>query len=491
MNIKTIIKHLAASVASTCLLPTALLHASLSFIPLTTTTILMPNNGHTVVEYLVTNQTGSIHTFFMLPTDIGVVQNYSDFRHCTNPFVLLPQSSCVLSVLINRNQLLQLNGGPQVCIMPGMSCVQPNPPHTLQVMSLDPNFPYGSSPSGNVCVTSDNFATPETMLGSWAMLTAVSLDSAGGVLPSFMTPSNVVYAVGTAALGDQLGIANCSGGCNQLNGYCFALKFNGKSTYPYMIFQSVNIAANPNSFDIYMAGGGSGAFPQFCSTFWGTGSSINWSNNIENSPSPLCANYFNNFSTINANYSVTYNGQTYYAAQTLQNACQVATTTGFNSQNFSNVSVVPVTCPRSLTQITGIELPSTITTVGNQVIQNLSTLTDNNFATTAITGVSTTQMEDCKTPSSGYCGNVGASVAHYQASISATTTGPILTASPPSTSYCQSNPGASFCSWNNGQSSGSAYCNASASQCISCGNGAKWCTCNGATLIGCQSSILG
>ena len=41
--------------------------------------------------------------------------------------------------------------------------------------SLDASFPYGSAPQGNVCVTSDNYATPETLLGSWAMQRAVEI----------------------------------------------------------------------------------------------------------------------------------------------------------------------------------------------------------------------------------------------------------------------------------------------------------------------------
>jgi hypothetical protein len=97
------------------------------------------------------------------------------------------------------------------------------------VSTRDPNFPYGSSPTGNVCVSTDYYATPETMLGSWAMIQALTMDAQESVLPGFLSGTNTVYAVGTAAIGDQLGIANCSTGCNELNGYCFALKFANKT----------------------------------------------------------------------------------------------------------------------------------------------------------------------------------------------------------------------------------------------------------------------
>ena len=349
-------------------------------------------------------------------------------------------------------------------------------------------FPYGSSPVGNVCVSSDYYATPETMLGSWAMLEAVSMDTQGSVLPTFLNTTNTVYAVGTAAIGDQLGISNCSGGCNALNGYCFALKFNKKTSYPYMIFQSVNIGANTDSFDIYMAGGGSGAFPAPCQTFWGTNSSVNWANHIQDSS---CEGYFGDYSSINSSYSVTYNSVIHPAKETLQNACTFASATGsgFNTQNWNNVSVIPVTCPTSLVQITGVEIPASVTRIGNQAIHNLSTITDQDFAVSTINPVTTTQMQDCKTPSSGYCGNVSVSVTNYEASISADLTKPLLSGPPPSSTYCQQNPSISgYCSWNNGISSaGGSYCNANATQCLACSPGAsKWCICMDKILTGCK-----
>jgi hypothetical protein len=308
-------------------------------------------------------------------------------------------------------------------------------PIPVKKAALDPNFPYGSTPQGNVCTdATDEFATPETMLGSWAMLQAVATDIQNGVLPSIFTESNVVYAVGTAAIGDQLGISNCSGGCNQLNGYCFALQFKGPPApnYPFMIFQSVNIGANSNSFDIYMAGGGTGAFSQYCPTFWGT-TDVNWAANIENAQS--CDAYFNNYQGFNSHYSVTYKGTAHPALTTLQNACTFASSavTGFNAKNWTNVEVVPVTCPKSLTQITGLAIPSTITTVGNKKITKLATLTAQDFANSTITPVTTTQMQDCKTPSSGFCGNIPASQPNYEASISSSLTAPILNGSSPPT----------------------------------------------------------
>lgn len=481
-------------ILSLCIFFTPTLHSAsdpASIIPVGTSTVQNTGSGNTIIKYTITNQSKEGHCFAM--TEIPGVKQDTSSGNCSKEFRLAPNASCTLTLKVDRSQLQPFKDQPRVCVVNHEThtttavCSKPSPDNVLHVETLDPNFPYAQAPTGNVCVSSDYYATPETMLGSWAMIQAVADDVRGNVLPSFMTNTNVVYAVGTAAIGNALGLSNCGGGCNQLNGYCFALKFNTKNSYPYMIFQSVNIGANDNSFDIYMAGGGSGAFPAPCQQFWGTGPNVNWANHIEDSS---CAGYFGDYSSINSSYSVTYQGTPHPAKETLMNACTFASSgqSGFNTENFSNVSVVAVSCPQSLIQITGVEIPSTVTTIGNQSIHNLSTLTDNDFTKSSITGITTTQMQDCKTPSSGYCNNVPVSVPNYEASISADLSAPLLTGPPPSNTYCQSNPNAQYCSWNNGISSaGGEYCNANSAQCIGCGGGSKWCVCNGQTLTGCAS----
>lgn len=465
--------------------------------PTTTSSLQIPAQTTYNVTYEIKNATKKAKTLTFISMN-GVSQNTAE-GYCPSPFTLQPQQSCTFALLINANRFADnTQFGPKICkansatdASPNLfMCSQPSSANLLKTTTLDSNFPYGASPQGNVCVTSDYYATPETMLGSWAMLQAVSMDVDGHVLPSFLNTNNVVYAVGTAAIGQKLGLSNCEGGCNDLNGYCFALKFNDKSNYPYMIFQSVNIGANPNSFDIYMAGGGSGAFPEPCAQFWGTDSSVNWASNIENSPS--CETYFNNYSTITSSYSVTYGGVTHTAKDTLMNACTFASASGsgFNTQNFENITAIPVSCPPSLTQITGVAIPTDIKTIGNQTIQPLSTLTESSFEQSTLTGITTTQMQDCKTPSSGYCGNVSTSVTNYEASISANLTEPLLKGAAPSNNYCQLNPSFSggYCSWDKGKSSaGGSYCNASESNCLNCGNYPQWCVCVNGYLSGCSS----
>lgn len=359
--------------------------------------------------------------------------------------------------------------------------------------ALDSSFPYGSAPEGDVCVSTDYYATPETMLGSWAMQKAVSSDVSSQLISPLFTTSNTVYAVGTAAIGDKLGLSNCSGGCDQINGFCFALKFNTKTNYPYMIFQSVNIAAASNTFDIYLPGGGNGAFTDQCKKFWGT-STIDWAKNIENTqPAGSCTGYFGDYSDIKSTYSVTYDGSTHTALDTLKNACTFSSSevTGFNTQNFTNVTVVPITCPTSITQISGIRLASTVTKIGNYDLVDVTKVSEENFADSTIKDITTTQMQDCKTPSSGYCGKGSTTVTNYQASISANMTTPILTgSSTPTTNYCSQNPSSteSFCSWNNGETKGDDYCNYSKEQCYKCDITLQqeWCTCDQGT-VSCES----
>jgi hypothetical protein len=291
-------------------------------------------------------------------------------------------------------------------------------------------------------------------------------------------------------MGNFYGINDCSGGCDKLNGYCFALKFytdatytTAKSPYPYMIFQSVNIAANVNSFDIYMPGGGCGAFcnapDDYCAQFWGAG---DWS-----TPGAVTS-----VSSLSHRYSVTYdNGTdttTYYGDETFNNAATwINTDSNFPVANYY-VAAIPVTCPSALTQVSGIALDESVTTIGNQALTTLTSLTDADFSSSAAIQVSTTSMQDCKTPSSGYCGKDSTTVSNYDAYISASTTEPLLVGSADG-EYCSQNPSVSgYCSWDDGSTAGSDYCNTDKSTCLGCGNSPKWCTCPDGT---CSSSFSG
>ena len=436
----------------------------------TPSTVLSDNTIN--VYFKVTNITKSTRSgYYLSPLPANVVQKFSSKLYseqiCTNPLTLSKGASCLLMLEITGPVSFNFS------LCNGASCTSSSLSVNLQKEILtDSSFPYGTAPQGNVCVSNNYYATPESILGSWAMQQAVNMDMATGQVSSTFK-GNIVYAVGTAAVGNYYGYANCGGGCNELNSQCFAIQFRSKANYSYMIFQSVNIGANTNSFDIYMAGGGCGAFCDSCGEFWGT-NSIPWSDHILNSS---CADYFANAGDINTSYSVSYNGHVYNAKDTLLNACNFASSqvSGFNTQNFSNIAFLPVTCPTALTQVTGVALPSSVQTIGtnNVPLLPISSLTEASFSgPNVITTATTTQMQDCKTTSAGYCGNVANSIPNYQASISASKTTPLLT-----NAYCSKNPGkAGFCSWNSCGSSGSDYCNTDEPTCLSCGGG-QWCTC--------------
>lgn len=451
-------------------------------------------SGDTVLAYFLiqnnTSQTLSGYGLKNLPSTVSQYSGkskYPSYTPCSSPLSLSTNATCLLTLGISGNASFD------VTLCNSTSCTQSGISVSVSEGSssdVDANFPYGTAPLGDVCVSSDNYATPETMLGSWAMKDALITDIANEELPSFLNTNNTVYAVGTAAVGTYFGYTEdeCGGGCNDLNGYCFALKFTTKTSYQYMIFQSVNIAANLNSFDIYMAGGGSGAFPDSCRTFWGTSDDdVDWSQNIQNS---TCEDYFgSNGSYLNSTYSVTYtdesgNQETNDANTTLWNACLYASAsqTGFNTQNFTDVKFIPINCPTALTNVTGIRFDSSVSTIGKngQTLSDLASLTDSSFDSTFT--ATTTQMQDCKTPSSGYCGNVYPSTyANYASSISAALTAPLLT-----NAYCTNNGNpATFCSWDNcGSGSGDPndYCNQNNGQYCESDCGGTLCSCSTLTV---------
>jgi hypothetical protein len=367
---------------------------------------------------------------------------------------------------------------------------------TTNLYALDVNFPYGQPPAkgSEICASSStNFSTPETLMGSWAMRAATCYDEQKGNLPNFMNKKNTAYAVGTAAVGDLLGLSNCKTGCDELNGYCFAMRINDKvknqDAFQYVIFQTVNIGAAPNTFDLYIAGGGCGAFCQSCANFWG--GNIDWSQHILDKPfEGNCDAYFNQYKNFTPQYQASYNGKAYGALETLKNACKFTQDSQFNHANFKDVSVIPVTCPQSLVQISGIGATPNPLKVGKLNIIELNKIAKTDFdtdtafqihqGTSNYQGFATTQMQDCQIPSSGYCNKPSTNLSpNYTVSISANLSGPIVSAPPPSYEFCQNNPGLTgYCSWDNGKTNaGGEYCNADQGQCTKDCNG-SWCSCD-------------
>ncbi|MFT4059599.1 MAG: IPT/TIG domain-containing protein [Legionella sp.] len=107
--------------------------------PLTPTTIVVPANGTTTVQYQVTNQSSRLHTLSMQPIE-GIAQITTGLGSCSNPFVLRGKNSCILSLQINGNQLNNpIVDGPVVCQQENPNqCYRPSSANILHIVQVPP-----------------------------------------------------------------------------------------------------------------------------------------------------------------------------------------------------------------------------------------------------------------------------------------------------------------------------------------------------------------
>jgi hypothetical protein len=86
-----------------------------SLVATTPTSIVVPENRHTYVQYKVTNNTGVTRTLTMQPIP-NVTQVTKDSSQCSNPFTLSRNQSCYLTLYIDGAVLdSNYSGGPVVC----------------------------------------------------------------------------------------------------------------------------------------------------------------------------------------------------------------------------------------------------------------------------------------------------------------------------------------------------------------------------------------
>lgn len=89
--------------------------AKFSLVANTPTTVSVPVNRHTYVQYTVTNNTAVTRTLTMVPIP-SVIQRTDDSSQCSNPFVLAPGQTCKLTLYVDGATLnSQYYGGPVVC----------------------------------------------------------------------------------------------------------------------------------------------------------------------------------------------------------------------------------------------------------------------------------------------------------------------------------------------------------------------------------------
>ena len=142
--------------------------------------------GDTVqVKFLVKNLTQSTRSGYVLSQLPANVQQVFSSSFCSAPLSLKAEESCVLAFNITGPVTFDFS------LCAGASCTTASASIALATQTIDSTFPYGAATSGNVCTSIDEFATPETMLGSWAMLEAVDLSIASGELTS--TFSNTYF----------------------------------------------------------------------------------------------------------------------------------------------------------------------------------------------------------------------------------------------------------------------------------------------------------
>jgi hypothetical protein len=85
-----------------------------SIVPNTPTTMTVPANIVSSVNYTITNNSVT-HTLMMVPMK-GISQTTTGAGICSNPFTLSQGASCILSLQINGSELTtNINSGPKLC----------------------------------------------------------------------------------------------------------------------------------------------------------------------------------------------------------------------------------------------------------------------------------------------------------------------------------------------------------------------------------------
>ena len=223
---------------------------------------------------------------------------------------------------------------------------------------------------GDVC-----YAPAEHTLGSFALQNALTRDLTGEPDEAMKTALNlinndrtVVYAVGSA------GVSPClnNGTCDDNNGKCYQLRVNAEATKTNkdidVIMQSVNTGL-PNSFDVFQAQGGAGAFGgdvTACDMLWGSKpeDSLFWSDHIQDSTvcqsidetttdqevQTLCTNYFDFVDPPQP-----------YMKESLIESCRVSVGTGLACPDTDPDTIQSlqgswreVKCPFNLTEVSGL-----------------------------------------------------------------------------------------------------------------------------------------
>ena len=135
MKAHSFILRLLSSIMALCLFSTADAGSPLwTFTPLTATTLSVPSNDTATVQYRVTNQSTKTHSLSMQSIP-GITQLTTGLGICGNPFVLVGNASCTLSLQVNGSQLNEpVSNGPIVCEQGStLQCYRPAQANILQI----------------------------------------------------------------------------------------------------------------------------------------------------------------------------------------------------------------------------------------------------------------------------------------------------------------------------------------------------------------------
>lgn len=171
-----------------------------TFEPLTPTTVAVPANGISLVQYRVTNQSSKPHTLTM-QSIVGITQINEGLGACNNPFMLAGHHSCILSLHVDGSKLNSpINEGPVVCQQnSNILCYRPSAANILHItqspavtdviitVTGSPLILTATGPSGELVIKNTSTQVPATNVSS--NFTGTALD--GNVTETGNTCANI------------------------------------------------------------------------------------------------------------------------------------------------------------------------------------------------------------------------------------------------------------------------------------------------------------
>jgi DNA-binding beta-propeller fold protein YncE len=204
------LKAISLCISGALMLNSSLIYASqptFSIVPTadSITSLLLPGNFTETVNYQVTNNTKITRTLTMVPMT-AVSQTLAGPGKCGNPFVLGPQESCTLTLVISGSQIppTGIKGGPVICKTKGPNnnnpdsilCAQPSQASILDIsVTSSGQHAYIANQLGDSVTFCQ--VNPATGLLSQCAVTATGLTGVEGV--GFNRSGTLFYSANLSA----------------------------------------------------------------------------------------------------------------------------------------------------------------------------------------------------------------------------------------------------------------------------------------------------